>query len=181
MVGTRRRNYSILRKRDYEPISSEPADDSPRVSDDLDDGPTYRADPNPPKIRTVLGCIKVKTPNSSRFAGHIHSRILQKFPFLVEMFYWALCFYFYRMTAVISRAYYGGVEQLWDVGLNHGVSILEFEASVLGNTHTGQERWIEWRIQQWFLSGVESGNWRGIWLTILNRGYALIHIPGTVA
>lgn len=27
---------------------------------------------------------------------------------------------------------------------------------------------------------MEVGNWRGVWLTILNRGYALIHIPGTV-
>lgn len=184
-------------------------------------------DPYPPKARTVLGCFTIQTPNSSRFAGHFHSRILQKFPFLIEMFYWVLTFLFYRMTAVGAEAWYGGssghdggagssaasisversnilartglpadggppvdpsVRRLWDAAQAHGVWLLETEARywwrwILFGGHrdaTGTERWAEWRLQQWFLAGMQAGDWRGIWLSVLNRSYALIHIPGTV-
>jgi hypothetical protein len=200
MFLTRRRNYSILKRNDaeYEPLlgdrnddtavdaaesgDTDVADASSVSSADLESGYALRRDPHPPKVRTILGCVQVRTPNSSRFADHIHSRILQKFPFLIEMFYWVITYLFYRTTADLSRVWYGGVENLWDVAQDHGLSILEVEASALGmgNDTNDTRRWVEWRIQQWFLAGVESGNWKGLWLTILNRVYALIHIPGTV-
>lgn len=188
MYFTRRRDYSILKPRsaDYTPLyDASSSETSPRVSDDLEVG--YGSSRGvvremyPPKTRTLLGRFRIQTPNSSRFARHIHSRILQKFPFLVEMFYWVITYFFYRMTSVLSRAWFGGLKNLWDVAQDHGLGILETEATLLGQGDTiGESRWIEWNIQQWFLTGAEAGDWRGAFLTVLNRSYALIHIPGTV-
>jgi hypothetical protein len=36
---------------------------------------------------------KVRTPNTRRFKGYILSRLLEKFPFLVECWYWALIYW----------------------------------------------------------------------------------------
>ncbi|CAI0644922.1 hypothetical protein COL154_005054 [Colletotrichum chrysophilum] len=179
---TRRKNFSILRRNgaSYEPLFE--GAESPRMSDDYDSlGSPIRTDPHPPKFRTIFGCIRVKTPNSSRFAKYVHSRILQKFPFLIEMFYWAISFFFYRMTGSLAQSYYGGRKSLWEVAQGHGLFLLESEAKFFGEgTRTGPERWLEWRVSHWFLEGAQAGDFRGIWLTILNRGYSMIHIPGTV-
>ncbi|KLU90277.1 integral membrane protein [Magnaporthiopsis poae ATCC 64411] len=136
---------------------------------------------HPPKTRRVLGVWTVVTPNSSRFAGHWHSRVLQKFPFLIEMFYWIVTFFFYRLTAVLSQVWYGGIKTLWDVAQDHGIALLELEALLLApRGATGNGRWLEWRVQQWFLAGGDTLDWRGVWMMLLIRSYALIHIPGTV-
>ena len=204
MFVTRRKNYSILtglktasarysRVHDASPLDSHDASDLDDGSDD-DDSFSRRiqgsnatlvingADPKyPPKYRRVFGLCTIRTPNSSRFANHLHSRILVKFPFLVEMFYWAISFFFYRLTAVMAQVHYGGAELLWDVGQGHARSILNFESWLFGTSSiVGKESSIEYRIQNWFLSGADGGDSRGIWLTILDRGYSLIHIPGTV-
>jgi hypothetical protein len=97
------------------------------------------------------------------------------------MFYWGIAFGFYRLTNVMAQHYFGGAKRMWDVAQEHGMSILELEAKAFGSGEVeGTQRWLEWRIQQWFLMGADNDDWRGIWLTILNRGYSLIHIPGTV-
>ncbi|CAK7218134.1 hypothetical protein SCUCBS95973_003387 [Sporothrix curviconia] len=134
-----------------------------------------------PKHRRLFGSWIVRTPNSSRFADHFHSRVFTKFPFLVEVFYWAISFYFYRLTGVMTQKKYGGASGLWDIALGHGVGILEMESRLLGfSALPGKARWAEYRIQQWYLTGADGGDFRGLWLTILDRGYSLIHIPGTV-
>ncbi|KAF3769466.1 hypothetical protein M406DRAFT_354023, partial [Cryphonectria parasitica EP155] len=70
---------------------------------------------------------------------------------------------------------------MWDVAQEHALAILELETYIFGRTAlTGTSRWIEWNVQQWFLTGARAGDWRGTFLTVLNRSYALIHIPGTV-
>ncbi|KAL1893032.1 hypothetical protein Sste5346_006713 [Sporothrix stenoceras] len=118
---------------------------------------------------------------TSLFMDNFHSRILAKFPFLVEMFYWAVSFFFYRLTGVMAQMYYGGTQGLWDAAQEHGVRLLEFESRLFGlDRAVGQDRWAEHRIQQWYLTGADGGDFRGLWLTILDRGYSLIHIPGTV-
>lgn len=185
MFFTRAKNFSIFpSKQSYTPIASSPTSISPRSSADSDPPPNYRSHRSgyPHKTRNLFGIWTVRTPNSSRFARHIHSRILQKFPFLVEMFYWVLQFFFYRLTAYMASVYYGGNDQqMWDIGQRHGVSLLELETHLFGmDGLTGTKRWTEWNIQQWFLAGARAGDWRGIFLTVLNRSYALIHIPGTV-
>lgn len=97
------------------------------------------------------------------------------------MFYWVLQFFFYRLTAFMAAVYYGGSTQMWDVAQKHALAVLEAETYMFGRGEvTGTQRWTEWNVQQWFLTGAKAGDWRGGFLTVLNRSYALIHIPGTV-
>ena len=95
---------------------------------------------------------------------------MQKFPFLMEMFYWIVTYAFYRSTALLSQAIFSKTA-IWDVAQDHGLAVLEFE----------QFSWLsflwpirEQDVQQWFMHGHQT------FLTVLNRSYALIHIPGTV-
>ncbi|KAH7072474.1 PAP2 superfamily-domain-containing protein [Paraphoma chrysanthemicola] len=133
---------------------------------ELDDVSTAK---NPPKVRD-LGCCKVTTPNTSRFRNNIHSRILQRFPFLNEMLYWIINYAFYRMTSIMSSKLFAG-RGIWDVAQEHGISVLEAEEyGMLKFLFPVRER----DVQQWFMHGHQDA------LTVLNKCYALIHIPGTV-
>jgi hypothetical protein len=163
----------ITRKRDFKIFSrSSPRtgylDNAPNESTDHllpsdseseYDEVTTTKNPNAPKVRSIF-CWKVTTPNTSRFRNHIHSRLLQRFPFLVEMFYWIINYAFYRMTSVMSAKLFAG-RGIWDVAQEHG--LLSFLFPV-------RER----DVQQWFMYGHQDA------LTVLNKCYALIHIPGTV-
>jgi hypothetical protein len=180
MLLTRRRGYNLFRRqREYGILDDEP--DSARSSDDLltrdymiassDDvsEETMSTVKNPPKKRSCCGAV-IYTPNSSRFAGHLHSRIMQKFPFLMEMFYWIVTYAFYRATKIGSQAIFSETG-IWEVAQDNALAILEFE----------QYSWLsflwpvrEIEVQQWFMHGHQT------FLTVLNRSYALIHIPGTV-
>lgn len=180
MYITRRKNYSIFRRNSsprYEPIYDDDTTPSPRSSTEFSLLP--KPDAHPPKTRSLFGFIRIKTPNSSRFAQNPHSRILQKFPFLVEMFYWGIALGLYRLTNLFAQLYYGGRQEMWDSAQDHGLYILELESHWWGGNREGPEQWLEWRIQRWFLHGAELGDWRTWFLTVLNRGYALIHIPAT--
>ncbi|KAH0548229.1 hypothetical protein GP486_008060 [Trichoglossum hirsutum] len=142
----------------------------PGISDGEDDAQEqFVSTKRRPKRRNCCGTI-VYTPNSSRFANHLHSRLLQKFPFLIEMFYWIINYTFYRCTSIASQRIFSKTG-IWDVAQDHGLTVLEFE----------QFSWAKWfflirelDFQQWFMDGHQTA------LTVLNRAYALIHIPGTV-
>lgn len=180
MMMTRRRGYKLFGRRiRYQGLLDEDLD-SARSSDDLltrdymvtsDDASedSMSTMKNPPKKRSCCGTV-IYTPNSSRFADHFHSRIMQKFPFLMEMFYWIITYAFYRCTAITAQAIFSKTG-IWEVAQDHGLAILEFE----------QFSWLsflwpvrEQEVQQWFMHGHQT------FLTVLNRSYALIHIPGTV-
>lgn len=181
MFLTRRKNFSIFGSRNgYRALPLDSSDsESDRSSDDLlyydidneNDAQDIVASTKHLRKRRDLCCgLKLYTPNSSRFANHFHSRIMQKFPFLMEMFYWVVTFAFYRMSKITSKAVFNG-EEIWDVAQRHALSILWFE----------HESWFslffpisELDVQHWFLNGHADA------LTFLNRAYALIHIPGTV-
>ncbi|TVY91367.1 hypothetical protein LAWI1_G002717 [Lachnellula willkommii] len=183
MIITRRHNFRIFdRRRQYNLLDEDPDSESARSSDDIlsrdhmvgNDGDDSSIDSmstmkNPPKRRRCCGT-HVYTPNTSRFADHYHSRILQKFPFLIEMFYWIITYAFYRCTSLLSNAVFSKTG-IWDVAQDHGLAVLEFEQfswlSFLWPVH-------ERDVQQWFMHGHQT------FLTVLNRSYALIHIPGTV-
>ena len=175
MFLTRKRNFRVLDPSssprpgylDSDYTSTEHLLSYPTDSDsDLEDVSTAKS---PPKIRN-LGCCKVVTPNTSRFRNNIHSRILQRFPFLIEMFYWIINYAFYRMTSVLSSRLFAG-RGIWDVAQEHGISVLEAEEyGMLNFLFPVRER----DVQQWFMHGHQDA------LTVLNKCYALIHIPGTV-
>ncbi|KAL6717023.1 hypothetical protein ACLMJK_004937 [Lecanora helva] len=177
MFITRRRNYQIFGKRKQGYYDSHLDTDSSDSSDDLlwydpdnddDSQDPQLASKHLPKRRRCCG-MALYTPNTSRFSDNIHSRILQKFPFLIEMFYWIITYLFYRMTKVVSQAIFD--KSIIDVAEAHGLAVLEFEqfswASFLFP-------WTEHYVQHWFMNGHQTA------LTVLNRAYALIHIPGTV-
>lgn len=176
---TRRRGFRILGGKAGPYRSTLDQDsDSARSSDELlrydpdnadDEQEYFAATKQLPKTRRILG-VSINTPNSSRFKNNIHSRVLQRFPFLIEMFYWVINYLFYRLTAVVSQAIFAKTG-IWDVAESHGIAVLEIE----------QFSWLsflfpirETNVQQWFMNGHQDA------LTVLNRAYALIHIPGTV-
>lgn len=175
---TRRRKFKILGSRQDSYYNSLLDDSSLAGSsdnllgadpyDDSDSQEPLSTSKHLPKRRRCCG-MAVYTPNTSRFSDHLHSRILQKFPFLVEMFYWIITYHFYRMTKIVSQQIFSG--SIWEVAQGNGMAVLAFE----------QFSWLsflfpykEHDVQQWFMNGHQTA------LTILNRAYALIHIPGTV-
>lgn len=181
MILTRKHNFRIFDRRRVKQglLDEDPDTDSARSSDDLlsrdwmvgkeDDEPCTSTMKDPPKKRSCCGTV-IYTPNTSRFADYPHSRILQKFPFMIEMFYWIITYAFYRCTGMLTQALFGKMG-IWDVAQDHGLAILEFE----------QFSWLsflwpvkEVDVQRWFMHGHQD------FLTVLNRSYALIHIPGTV-
>lgn len=182
MIITRRRGFRLLSssrsRRGSGLLDDDPDDES---TDDLlarvyltGDSDAYSVDSmssmkNPPKKRSCCGTV-LYTPNTSRFSNHLHSRIMQKFPFLMEMFYWIITYAFYRCTSITSQAIFSKTG-IWEVAQDHGLAILKFEQfswlSFLWPVH-------ERDVQQWFMHGHQT------FLTVLNRSYALIHIPGTV-
>lgn len=172
MLLTRKRDYRIL-DRSYHRTGYLDAASSKHLlsySPDSDSELDYITTVEyPPKVRKV-GCFKLTTPNTSRFRNNIHSRILQRFPFLVEMFYWVINYAFYRMTSVLSSKLFAG-KRTWDVAQAHGISILYAEEH--GPLHflfPFRER----DVQQYFMHNHPST------LSTLNKAYALLHLPCTV-
>jgi len=122
------------------------------------------------KSRTCFGRA-ITTPNTHRFRNNFHSRILQKFPFLVEMFYWVLNYTVYSFTKGFAASLYEGKGNgVVELAQSHGINILWLE-------HDSIARFLfpfrEVDVQSFFLGHTSA-------MTLLNRAYSLVHIPGTV-
>ena len=181
MFWTRRRNYSIFRgdRHSYTTVLDRPSGD-PSAEEELmghsssDNDEDQSINPMPEKQtakkRTCCGLCTIHTPSTSRFKNHFHSRLFQKFPFVVEQLYWVLNYLFYRMTTVLSNKIFAG-EGIWTAARSHALAILDLE-------HFSWLSFLfpvkELDIQQWFLHGHQDA------LTFLDRFYALIHIPGSM-
>lgn len=146
-------------------IDTEPINAADSI-DPITGNPRY-----PAKKRNCCGLI-IRTPNSSRFADNWHSRVLQKFPFLIEMFYWVANLAFYAVTKAVAQVLFSKNDGLKQLAENHGLLILDIE----------QNSWFKWfffirevDFQAFFLNGHLTA------MTFLNRIYSLVHIPGTVA
>jgi len=174
MYFTRRKRFRVFSRRKYqgalgESHSNQSSEELLEYHDQSDEDDVVSTVQFPPKRRRWCG-LRIYTPNTSRFRNNIHSRVLQKFPFLIEMFYWIINYAFYRMTSVTSQRLFAG-RGIWHVAESHGIAVLEFEQfGWLSFLFPIQER----SVQQWFMEGHQGA------LTFLNRTYALIHIPGTV-
>ncbi|KAJ4322869.1 hypothetical protein N0V84_004633 [Fusarium piperis] len=179
----RLRGYSISPSKQDEGLLGN-AKLEPRDQDDLfDDSDSFdeaspsltsaaatAAESHPPKKRSCCGTI-VHTPNSSRFANNPHSRFIQKFPFLVEMFYWALNLLFYVSVKGISGLIFS-TDGVWKMAEGHGIAVLNFEQHGLFSFLFPMR---EVDVQTFFRENHQT------MLTILNRAYSLIHIPVTVS
>ncbi|KAI4716031.1 hypothetical protein E4T48_07788 [Aureobasidium sp. EXF-10727] len=177
MILTRRRGYRIFRRKPGIYTSALDTDDTTCSSDELlgrDESSEDAIDEQTastkylPKTRRLLN-FAFKTPNTSRFKNNIQSRVLKRFPFLLEMFYWVINYAFYRMTAILSQKVFAG-RGIWTVAESHGLAILDFEQNGFLSSLFPREL----AIQQWFMHNHQDA------LSFLNKAYAYIHIPGTV-
>lgn len=112
----------------------------------------------------VLGYRRlVSTPNTLVFKDRVLSRVLQKFPFLVEAWYWALIYWVYQLGRAFTAITL--VESTVDVARKHALQVIHLEQSLR----------IFWELpfQQWFLERPGMLRW-------INRIYSFIHIPGTI-
>lgn len=178
MILTRRRNYQVFgsQKADYHnsflgsPSSASSVENllSSQIEGEHVPFELSSSFKHLPKRRRCYG-LAIETPNTSRFLNHLHSRVLQKFPFLIEMFYWIITYLLYRMTKVLSQKIFS--KSVWDVAQDHGLAVLDMEQfSSISLLFPIKER----DVQHWFMESHQTA------LTVLNRAYALIHIPGTV-
>jgi hypothetical protein len=176
LILNRRRSYKIIpRGRDQRDPTSENLLRVPGQEYDSDNESAYYRSRSPsPIVKAKERCcgIPVDVPDSSHFGNHIHSRILQKFPFLVEMFYWALNYVAYAMTKQVAASVYGrGGSQVTEMAQDNGINILTLEHNTIFSIFFPIG---EVELQQFFLGHPSV-------MTFFNQIYSLVHIPGTVA
>ncbi|KAF4470533.1 integral membrane [Fusarium albosuccineum] len=105
----------------------------------------------------------VTTPNTHVFEDRLLSRVLKKFPFLAECWYWFLIYFVYQVGRAVTALTL--VESTVDVARKHALQLIHIEQSL----H------IFWEVdfQKWFLAHPTILHW-------INRIYSFIHIPGTI-
>ncbi|KAF8419553.1 PAP2 superfamily-domain-containing protein [Tirmania nivea] len=183
---TRRRSASICspRKELYQPLRStspgfvdspDSEESTPAISRIQTPLPLPTTTSNgshylPTRRMLFWGLWRVNTPNTTRFRGTWLSRVLNKFPFLIEMLYWIVTYALYQTSRILSQRYFA--DGIWERAQANGEWILWVEHSPESPLYYFFPV-TELSIQRWFMSGT----WG---LTLLNRCYALIHIPGTV-
>lgn len=177
LVINRHRDFSIFEKKRRTTYERSQSADSllPHSDRDSDDESISEAHRN--EKATWLGqrqTIWGISLDTSRFAGNLHSRILQKFPFLIEMFYWALNYVVYTMTKKIAAHMYAlqGSHEVTELAQKHALDILWFEHDSFFRIFFP---FTEVGVQKYFLE-----NHQNI-LSAFNQLYSLVHIPGTVA
>ncbi len=179
LIVNRRKNYSIIPRSTPAPQRYRSPDGSSRSSEDtLVDPQDFDAAFDSDESSSLQPAKRTRTPSPypepiGRFSNNIHSRILQKFPFLVEMFYWTLNYVAYRVSKDTAASLHGrkgnAVVQL---AQDHGIDILKFEHDSLFSFLFLLK---ETTVQRFFLD-----NHVGM-MTIINQVYSMVHIPGTVA
>jgi hypothetical protein len=134
----------------------------------------------------LLGWEKeVTTPNTEIFRDRLLSWVLQRFPFLVEVWYWALI-YWVTMHLSWSRincltALCSCQNQVYQLGRAFTAVTLQTSTVNAAREHALQIIHLEQRlgifvepaVQRWFLASPTLMRWT-------NRTYSFIHIPGTI-
>ncbi|KAJ6000048.1 hypothetical protein N7481_000457, partial [Penicillium waksmanii] len=80
---------------------------------------------------------------SKRCKPNVHSRILARFPFILEIFYWLLIYWIYQGSRAISARVIAGHKAIFDKAEHHALSILSLEETLSIN--------IELPVQQFVL------------------------------
>ncbi|KAL2024241.1 hypothetical protein VTK56DRAFT_9397 [Thermocarpiscus australiensis] len=129
-----------------------------------EDGPTKSISPWRQRKLRLLGWEGVvTTPNTEMFKDRFLSRLLQRYPFLVEVWYWALIYWVYQLgralTAVTLQA------STVDTAREHALQVIHVEKRL--------RIFVEPAVQRWFLASPTLMRWT-------NRTYSFIHIPGTI-
>ncbi|KAJ9626852.1 hypothetical protein H2204_009868 [Knufia peltigerae] len=113
----------------------------------------------------IMGYRRVlQTPNTAVFRNRLLSRLLHKFPFLVEAWYWALIYWVYQLGRAFTAVTV--VEGTVHVARRHALQVIAWE----------QRLHIFWEIpiQKFFMSFPRL-------MMSINWLYSFIHIPGTIA
>ncbi|PGH01329.1 hypothetical protein AJ80_09019 [Polytolypa hystricis UAMH7299] len=107
---------------------------------------------------------ELTTPNTAIFRNRRFSRLLRRFPFLIECWYWTLIYWTYQLARAFTAVTFQ--EETVDVARKHALQVITLE----------EELHIAWEvdIQQYFLR-------HPLLMTWTNRLYSFIHIPGTIA
>ncbi|KAF2434013.1 integral membrane protein [Tothia fuscella] len=105
----------------------------------------------------------VASPNSRQFKDRWFSRVIKKFPFLQEAFYWALIYWVYQIGRAVTAVTI--VEGTVHVARKHALQLIHLEESLHIFWEVG--------IQRFFLQYPTLMVW-------INRTYSFIHIPGTI-
>ena len=106
---------------------------------------------------------QVTTPNTKVFQERVLSRLLRKFPFLVEAWYWALIYWVYQLGRAFTAVTL--VEGTVHVARKHALQLIRLEERL--------HIFHELAVQQFFLRHPFVMHW-------VNRIYSFIHIPGTI-
>ncbi|KAG9236437.1 hypothetical protein BJ875DRAFT_227459 [Amylocarpus encephaloides] len=122
-----------------------------------------------PKWRTrtlgIWGLKKsVMTPNTRRFREYFLSRLLERFPFLVECWYWALIYWVYQLGRAATAVWI--VAGTIHAARYHALQVITAEEQL--------HMFWELPIQQFFMK-------HEFMMTWINRIYSFIHIPGSIA
>lgn len=106
----------------------------------------------------------IQTPNTAIFRNRLLSRVLKKFPFLVEAWYWALIYWVYQLgRAFTALTIQKGTRH---VARKHALELIELEKRL--------HIFWELPIQHFFLQFPAL-------MRYINWLYSFIHIPGTIA
>ncbi|KAI9695832.1 MAG: hypothetical protein M1820_008387 [Bogoriella megaspora] len=106
---------------------------------------------------------RVTSPNTRVFRNNFLSRLLRKFPFLVEAWYWALIYWVYQLGRAFTAVTL--VQGTVHVAREHALQLIHLEKRL--------HIFLELPIQHFFLK-------RPFMLLWINRVYSFIHIPGTI-
>jgi hypothetical protein len=129
---------------------------------------------------------EIVSPNTRQFQDYFLSRLLKKFPFLVEAWYWALIYWVRFPQIQVQRHITGWMDnanapQVYQLGRAFSaVTMLEGTVNI-ARRHALQVIALEQRlhifleldVQHWFLKHPFLMHWT-------NRVYSFIHIPGTI-
>lgn len=149
-------------------------DDAEHASD-LDDGPNFkreqsssiapcRQDKWRPRELSAFGYqVTILTPNTTPFETRLLSRLLLRFPFILEIIYWALIYSVYQM----GRGFLAQrlTDSTIDVACRHALQVIRLEQSL--------HIFWELDIQRRFLQYPQVMYW-------INRIYSYVHLPATV-
>ncbi|OAP65772.1 hypothetical protein AYL99_01744 [Fonsecaea erecta] len=105
----------------------------------------------------------VQTPDTAVFRNRMSSKVLLRFPFLIEIVYWALIYGVYQFGR--GQLAIRFVDQTVDIACHHALAVIKLE----------QQLHIFWElpIQKFFLQYPQA-----MWL--INRVYSFVHLPATI-
>ncbi|KIW55388.1 hypothetical protein PV05_07672 [Exophiala xenobiotica] len=113
---------------------------------------------------SLLGfCKVIDTPNTGVFQTRLLSKVLLRFPFIVEIIYWALIYGIYQMgRALLAERLNGSTVE---VARHHALQVIRLEEKL--------HMFWEPDIQRFFLQYPGIMYW-------INRIYSFVHLPATI-